>query len=102
MNDQLMQQLQEIYKQREAIDAQLKSVRKEAIQVIQQLIDAFGLKASCFRFQKNTGVASRSPVKQKYRDPETEKTWSGRGRCPYWMREALDSGKRKEDFLICD
>lgn len=39
-------------------------------------------------------------VAPKYRDPQTGQTWSGRGRSPVWMRQALEAGKSKEDFAI--
>lgn len=104
MNDRLMQQLQEISERRATIDAQVKSLRKEAIAEVQTLIDQFGLKASCFRFPKDAGIlgANHRAAPQKYRDPATGKTWSGRGRSPAWMQVALESGKSKDDFLIRD
>jgi DNA-binding protein H-NS len=38
-----------------------------------------------------------------YRHPENaDQTWSGRGRQPDWMKEALAAGKSKDDFLIKD
>lgn len=37
----------------------------------------------------------------KYRHPENaELTWSGRGRQPRWIKEALTSGQSLEEFLI--
>lgn len=36
-------------------------------------------------------------AKQKYRDPETGVTWSGRGKEPTWIK-----GKNRKDFLITD
>ena len=37
----------------------------------------------------------------KYRHPENpEQTWTGRGRQPDWMKDALEKGQAKEDFLI--
>jgi DNA-binding protein H-NS len=39
-------------------------------------------------------------VAPKYRDPKTKATWAGRGATPVWMREAIQSGKKREDFLI--
>lgn len=37
----------------------------------------------------------------KYRDPENlANTWSGRGHRPQWLRDALDSGRQLDDFLI--
>ena len=41
----------------------------------------------------------RQPPKQKYRNPEKPtQTWSGRGKKPAWVQEALDSGKTLEDL----
>ncbi|SHF95469.1 DNA-binding protein H-NS [Loktanella atrilutea] len=37
----------------------------------------------------------------KYRHPENpEQTWTGRGRQPDWMKDALENGQSKDDFLI--
>ena len=33
----------------------------------------------------------------KYKDPETNKTWSGAGRCPRWLE-----GKDREEYRIRD
>lgn len=42
----------------------------------------------------------RSVVAPKYRDPSSGATWSGRGRMPRWMAEAVESGRSREDFRI--
>lgn len=43
----------------------------------------------------------RSPSVAKYRHPENpELTWSGRGRKPGWISEALGAGKSLEDLAI--
>lgn len=49
--------------------------------------------------RKTTKAARKkaSPVSPKYHDPETGKTWSGRGREPLWLR-----GKNRDDYLISD
>ncbi|WP_458096171.1 H-NS histone family protein [Roseomonas sp. WA12] len=39
-----------------------------------------------------------APVAAKYRN-ETGETWSGRGRMPKWLSEAVGRGRDKEDFL---
>lgn len=37
----------------------------------------------------------------KYRHPENpEQTWTGRGRQPDWLKDALENGQSKEEFLI--
>lgn len=43
----------------------------------------------------------RAKVEPKYRDPSNpENTWTGRGRKPKWVAEALESGESLEDFMI--
>lgn len=46
------------------------------------------------------GHDRRTVVEPKYRDPETGTTWSGRGRMPRWMAEAVDAGRSREEFRI--
>ena len=44
---------------------------------------------------------TRPALPPKYRHPEnSELTWSGRGRQPEWMKDALENGQSKDDFLI--
>lgn len=41
------------------------------------------------------------PVAPKYRNPkDSAQTWTGRGKQPLWVREAIAGGKRLEDLLI--
>ena len=43
----------------------------------------------------------KKPVPPKYRHPENpEITWSGRGRKPKWIVEALNKGKSLDDLKI--
>jgi DNA-binding protein H-NS len=43
----------------------------------------------------------RSSAVAKYRHPENESvTWSGRGRQPKWVQEALKAGKAMSDLAI--
>lgn len=45
------------------------------------------------------GRAPKAPA--KYRNPENSaETWSGRGRKPTWVHDALNAGKSLEDFEI--
>lgn len=41
----------------------------------------------------------RKPAQIRFRSPEGHE-WSGRGRSPGWMVEALAAGKSKEDFAV--
>jgi len=47
------------------------------------------------------GKKSKSTLPPKYMHPEDPTlTWTGRGRKPKWLTEALDAGKSLEDFEI--
>jgi len=48
--------------------------------------------------KKPAGKASKAPP--KYKDPESGKTWTGRGKPPNWVRDHVNGGGDKEDFLI--
>ncbi|WP_392337429.1 H-NS family nucleoid-associated regulatory protein [Loktanella salsilacus] len=51
----------------------------------------------CDRTVKKTTAVSPP----KYCHPENpEQTWTGRGRQPDWMKDALENGQSKEEFLI--
>lgn len=41
-----------------------------------------------------------STAKPMYRHPETGGTWTGRGRKPTWLVEALEEGRSLEEFRI--
>lgn len=57
-----------------------------------------------YSFEELAGAApmrKRSPSSAKYRHPENpEITWSGRGRKPGWISEALAAGKSLDAFAI--
>lgn len=43
----------------------------------------------------------RTPAAPKYRHPENpEVTWSGRGRRPDWIKDAVEKGRSLEEFAI--
>ena len=48
---------------------------------------------------KATNSTKGQKIAAKYKD-EAGNTWSGRGSQPRWIRAALESGKKVEDFLI--
>jgi DNA-binding protein H-NS len=54
---------------------------------------------------KTTSAASasdkvRRPAKAKYQEPGSDKTWTGRGLKPLWVRAALAAGKSLESLQI--
>lgn len=42
----------------------------------------------------------RKPVAPKYRDPNSDETWSGRGKPPRWLTLLINAGHQREEFLI--
>jgi DNA-binding protein H-NS len=46
------------------------------------------------------GRIGNSNVEAKFRHPETGATWSGRGRMPKWIKEAVQQGQDKQTFAI--
>lgn len=59
--------------------------------------------ASSTRKRRTRGTApvNRPKSPPKYRNPkDPEKTWTGKGRKPGWIVDALAKGKKLEDFAI--
>lgn len=42
----------------------------------------------------------RKPVAVKYQNPETNETWTGRGRKPVWVEHFCANGGQLEDLLV--
>ena len=85
---------------RQQVESQLDEIRaklREELARIEQLEKSQG--------QEGAGHVRVSPIKgkklaPKYRDPETGKTWAGRGLRPLWLTKALKRGKKLSDFAI--
>ncbi len=91
----------ELLAQREALDNQIDKARQselsDAVARVKQLIDEYGLtQADVFGGSRKgrTTTAGRK-VAAKYRNPDTNETWTGRGRQPKWIQ-----GKDVKDFAI--
>ena len=53
------------------------------------------------KVEKTKAKKSRGKVAPKYRNPvNSAQTWTGRGRQPVWVADALVGGKSLEDLLI--
>jgi DNA-binding protein H-NS len=63
---------------------------------------SLGIDISSLFGGKRRGPNAGGKVAPKYRNPkDNSQTWTGRGRQPTWMTEALkERGTKKEDFLI--
>ncbi|TCM75075.1 H-NS family nucleoid-associated regulatory protein [Rhodovulum steppense] len=92
--------------------AELKQLRKDVDAAIASYHDrekakaraALEEKAKEFGFSLDEIVGKktrRSKSVAKYRNPQNAaETWSGRGRRPNWLEEALKQGAQLESFLI--
>ena len=47
-----------------------------------------------------SAAASGYKAKVKYRDPETNETWSGRGLMASWLKRKQDAGEDIDDYLV--
>jgi DNA-binding protein H-NS len=101
--------------QRAALEKEIEEVRieeaGEAAQTCRELIERYGLTPQDVGFVKTQHIATKKVAKGDktfavkipreaptplYRDPESGKTWSGRGKAPAWLGEDRDA------FLIRD
>lgn len=105
-----MASLQELLAQRAAIEDQIKLIqnesRNEAIAKVKALMAEHGLTFADIagRAAAPEGAA-RGPkaggtVAPKFRNQATGDTWSGRGLQPKWLKAAILSGAKLEDFAI--
>lgn len=92
--------LEDLMAQKAAIEKEIERERERAIEyVIEEVNDVLrriGMPMEEFinEVQKRTNKRYQS-VPPKYRDPDTGKTWSGRGRTPKFLE-----GKNLDDYLI--
>lgn len=103
-----MATLQEMIAQKEALERQISEAtqkgRADAIEKVKAMMAEHGLKTSDLGGKTNSGskakVTPGKKVAAKYRHPSTNETWSGRGLQPRWLKAALASGKKIEDFVV--
>lgn len=103
-----LEKLQAVVSEREEAEAEARAAEKERIEklekyremLIQDGIDPEELLATLGGTKPKSKRATR-PAKYKYIDVDgSEKTWTGQGRTPKVIKEALDNGGKIEDFLI--
>ena len=93
-----MSSYKELLAQRDALERQIQDVRQresaDAIAKVRALIEEYGLTAQDV-FPPVRTATSSGKVAAKYRDPETNETWTGRGKAPKWIQY-----QDREKFLI--
>jgi DNA-binding protein H-NS len=96
---ELLARKAEIEKQ---IDDAARNERAEAIAKVKALMAEHGLSVADLggRGSAKGARGMGSKVAAKYRDGATGQTWSGRGLRPNWLKAALASGRKLEDFAV--
>lgn len=80
------------------LDKYEKERRKAVIKEIQDLAASANLS---IEIKEGDKVINSSKGVPRYRNPSNpQQTWSGRGKRPNWLNEALESGKKLDDFTV--
>lgn len=98
-----MATLQELLDQQKELNRQIEAARKsevsDAVAQVKALMEQYGLTVADVT-SKTSSSKKGTKVAAKYRNEETGETWTGRGRQPKWVENALASGKSLEDLAI--
>lgn len=86
-----MSSYKELLKQREALELQISSARRDevtnAISQVRALIDEYSLtQQEVFSTTRARSATSGTKVAAKYIDPISGQTWTGRGKAPKWIQ----------------
>jgi DNA-binding protein H-NS len=84
----------ELKQARDQINARLLEMERTAIEELEERAKLFG-----FQLTKNGHDRSLKPTLPKYGDGHGN-YWSGKGRKPHWLNEALSAGASLEDFRL--
>lgn len=75
--------------------------RKEAIEAVKAAAKEHGFSLSELSGGTATKKGKMSKSPPKYRHPQNpEMTWTGRGRQPAWIKEALEDGRSLDEFAV--
>lgn len=98
----MTQTYKELIQQREGLELAIAQARQNeissAVSKVRELVAEYGLTAQDIfpgRASKSGVVKPVSKVAAKYRDAETNQTWTGRGKAPKWI-----DGKDRTPFII--
>jgi DNA-binding protein H-NS len=83
-----------------ALRSRQRSRRKEIITQIKELAASIDMAVELHPATEQA-VHKVNKVAIKYRDPENHNnTWTGRGVMPVWMRNQIESGRDRSEFLV--
>ena len=95
----------ELVAHRKDVDKALKTVetrrRKEALDAAKAAAAEHGMSLKDLMGDGSLSKTKGTKGEPKYRHPENpEKTWTGKGRKPTWIREHEEAGKNVEELAI--
>lgn len=98
LNNLDLSELRQLHRDvQKAIDSFEARQKAAALEAVKAAAAAHGVKLADLL----DAVPTRKAVAAKYAHPENpELTWTGRGKRPRWIAEALDAGAKLEDFAI--
>lgn len=80
-----------------------RSKNKAVIAQIKELAASINVTVDIHEDGKKIGKRSGEIVPAKYRNPnDSNKTWTGRGMTPNWMKQLITDGHDKCEYLIHD
>lgn len=101
-----MPSLQQLLDQRAELERQIEATRRheraDAIAKVKALMAEQGLTLADISGKSSVArsAPSGSKVAAKYRNAATGETWSGRGLQPKWLKAALASGRKIQEFAL--
>jgi len=100
-----MAEIQELLAQKAALEKQIEAARKharqDAVAKVKALMAEYGLSVSDLTAKSLGRPGTKGgKVAAKYRNAATGETWSGRGLQPKWLKAALASGRKLEEFIV--
>jgi DNA-binding protein H-NS len=88
--------LAELIAQRDALDSQIKQIqvkeRKEHINAVRHVMDFYGITVDDLQAKPKTKVRVKYMLDGN--------TWTGRGKQPAWVRDAVAAGRSLESLLV--
>src|SRR5690606_6020488 len=109
LRQKIEKEIQKLQKQAQALQAKqrgpvitsmIRSMREYEI-TPEDIAAAYNKKGSSPRARKQTAATpAKRAVPVKYRHPDTNDTWTGRGKAPRWITTAEAEGKSRNDFLV--
>lgn len=84
----------------EQAEIQRKAEVGAVIANIHARMDEYGITPADLGGRRGPSAAKGSKVAPKYRHPQTGQTWSGRGKQPRWLADAIAAGQSMDMFAL--